>query len=371
MGGRNMEMNRTAAAPAEKTAGSRGLVIVGSFTTPERKARGKGIDVYRIDPRSLAWDVVDHVGDLVNPSYLITDPVREVLYVAHGDAEYVSAYQIEPLNGRLRPLGQAAAGGRNGVAIALDPAHRFVCVANYAGGSVGVLPIRPDGGLEDVVQCLALPGPIGPHRGEQTMSHPHHTVIDPSGRFLLVPDKGLDRVHVLALDPQQPKLTVAGCAVMRPGAGPRHLVFHPSLPRAFVVNELDSTVATCRWNAETGTLTPLHVVPALEPSFFGVSTAAEIVVTPCGRWVYVSNRGQDTVTQFKFDESADQLSVVGWTPSQGREPRFMTLTPKGDCLLVANEQGDTIVVFDIEPTKGRLLLRRVVSTASPCTIAFA
>jgi 6-phosphogluconolactonase len=366
-----MEMNRTAAAPSKKTPGGRGLVIVGCFSTPERKARGKGIDVYRIDPRSSVWDVVDHVRDLFNPSYLITDPVREVLYVAHGDADYASAYQIEPLTGRLRSLGHAAAGGRNGVALTLDPARRLLFVANYAGGSIGVLPIRPDGGLEEVALCLALPGPIGPHRVEQTMSHPHHTVIDPSGRFLLVPDKGLDRVHVLALDPEQPKLTVAGFAAMQSGAGPRHIVFHPGLPRAFVVNEIDSTVVTCGWNAETGTLTPLHVVLAREPSFFGVSTAAEIVVTPCGRWVYLSNRGQDTVTQFEFEEAADRLNVVGWTPTQGREPRFMTLTPKGDCLLVANEQGDNIVVFDIEPATGRLLLCRVVSTASPSTIAFA
>ena len=117
-------------------------------------------------------------------------------------------------------------------------------------------------------------------------------------------------------------------------------------------------------------MTPLHVVPALSPTFFGVSTAAEIVVSPCGRWVYVSNRGQDSVTQFEFDEAGDRLNVIGWTPTQGREPRFMTLTPKGDCLLVANEQGDNIVAFGIESAKGRLLLHRVVSTASPSTIAF-
>ena len=363
-------MSRTAAAPSKKTAASKGLVFVGSFTAPERKARGKGIDVYRIDPRSAAWDMVDRVRDIVNPSYLITDPVREVVYVCHGDSDFASAFQIEPLTGRLRPLGQAAAGGRNGVSASLDPARRFLFVANYAGGSIGVLPIRQDGGLEDFAHCLALPGPIGPHRGEQTMSHPHHTMVDPSGRFLLVPDKGLDRVHVLALDPEQGKLSVAGFATMRSGAGPRHIAFHPRLPRAFVVTELDSTVVTCDWNAETGALTPLHVVPALSPTFFGVSTAAEIVVSPCGRWVYVSNRGQDSVTQFEFDEAGDRLNVIGWTPTQGREPRFMTLTPSGDCLLVANEQGDNIVAFGIEPAKGRLLLHRVVSTASPSTIAF-
>ncbi|MDR3532363.1 MAG: lactonase family protein [Rhodopila sp.] len=365
-----METPRTAAASLKQAVGGKGLVFVGSFTSRERKARGEGIDAYRIDPHSSTWDVVDQVRDLVNPSYLVADPVGEVLYAVHGDAEYASAYRIDPTTGRLQALGQAAAGGRNGVSATLDSTRRFLFVANYANGSIGVLPIKPDGGLENAVQCVMLPGPIGPHRVEQTMSHPHHTVMDPSGRFLLVPDKGLDRVHVLAFDPAHAELSVKGFAATRPGAGPRHIAFHPRLARAFVVDEIDSTVTTCAWNADAGELSPLHVVPTLSPNFFGVSTAAEILVTPCGRWVYVSNRGQDAVTQFRFDEITDQLNVVGWTPTQGRDPRFMTLSPKGDCLLVANEQGDNIAIFDIEPASGRLVLRRVVSTASPSTIAF-
>jgi 6-phosphogluconolactonase (cycloisomerase 2 family) len=346
------------------------LTFVGCYTTAARKARGTGIDAYRSDPRTRAWQRLDHVGDVVNPSFMISDPVRNTLYVAHGDLEYASAYQVDPSTGRLRFLGQAAAGGRNGVSIALDPTRQFLVVANYSSGSVAALPIGPDGALGDFAHCLELPGACGPYRTEQAMSHPHHTVFDPSGRFLLVPDKGLDRIHVLALDAATGRLAVASQAAMRAGAGPRHIAFHPTLPRAFVVNELDSTIATCGWDAEAGVLTPLHLVPGLPPTFFGVSTAAEVVVTPCGRFVYASHRGQDVVTHCRFDAANDRLDVVGWTPTEGRDPRFMTLTPKGDCLLVANEQGDSIVAFAIDAASGSLAAQRTMPSASPSTIAF-
>ncbi|MEI9983723.1 MAG: lactonase family protein [Aliidongia sp.] len=344
------------------------FAFVGCFTTPERKARGTGIDICRIDPVSGAWRLAGHHGGLTNPSFLITDPARHILYAVHGDLDYASAFAIDPATGALTPLGQAATGGRNGVHPAIDPTGRFMIAANYASGTVAVLPIRPDGTLGDFTQLLDLPGAVGPHRTEQACAHPHHIVFDPSGRFVLVPDKGLDKVFVLRFEGGE--LALAGHAVMRPGAGPRHMVFHPTLPVAFVVNELDSTMATCRWDAETGTLTPVHLVSILPPDFFGASTSAAIVITPDGKNIYASNRGQDGIAHFAFDATAGRLDTIGWTPSEGRDPRFMTLDPSGRRLYAANEQGDTILAFDIAED-GRLSRRGVVlSSTSPCTIAF-
>nr|NKR04571.1 lactonase family protein [Escherichia coli] len=139
---------------------------------------------------------------------------------------------------------------------ALDATGRFLIVANYASGSVALLPIRPDGGLEPACHVLPLPGDPGPHRSEQACAHPHHVVLSPDWRHVLVPDKGLDRVFVLAVDGE--RLAIVSETAMRPGAGPRHIAFHPQAPLAFLVNELESSVATCRWGAEAGTLTPLH-----------------------------------------------------------------------------------------------------------------
>jgi 6-phosphogluconolactonase len=184
---------------------------------------------------------------------------------------------------------------------------------------------------------------------------------------VLVPDKGLDRVFVLAVDGE--RLAIVSETAMRPGAGPRHIAFHPHAPLAFLVNELDSSVATCRWDAEAGTLTPLHLAPTLPPDFFGASTAAAIVVTPDGRFVYASNRGQDGIARFRVDE-AGRLDPAGWTPSGGRDPRFMVLAPDGRHLLVANEQGDSLVDFAIDADGGDLTRTGSRPSPSPCTIAF-
>lgn len=354
---------------ASATAG--GFVFVGCFTTETRKARGTGIDVYRVAPRSANWTHAHHVGGLVNPSFVITDPERRMLYAVHGDSDFASAFAVDAATGALAPLGKAATGGKNGVHLTLAPSGRFLIVANYATGSIATLPICPDGSLEPFAHLLNLPGEIGPHRTGQIFSHPHCVILDPSGLFVLVPDKGLDCVFVLALDTTTGRLEIVSRMPMRPGAGPRHLVFHPHLPFAFVVNELESSVATCRWDAQAGKLVPLHLTSALPTDFFGASAAAAIAVSPCGHFVYSTNRGQDGIVRLAFDETSGRLNTLGWTSSQGREPRFMTLDPEAQSLIVANEQGDSIVTFGIDPASGELSQRKAaLVTPSPCTIAF-
>lgn len=345
---------------------SLGLAFVGCFTTERRRARGRGIDVYRTGGGLESWTHLSRVGGLTNPSFLVADPKRAVLYTVQGDGEEASAFAFTPA-GTLRPLGSAATGGTNSVHQALDPSGRFLIVANYASGSVALLPVRADGGLEPACHVLPLPGDPGPHRTEQACAHPHHVVLSPDGRHVLVPDKGLDRVFVLAVDSE--RLAIVSETAMRPGAGPRHIAFHPQAPLAFLVNELDSSVATCRWDAQTETLTPLHLAPTLPSDFFGASTAAAIVVTPDGRFVYASNRGQDGIARFRVDE-AGRLDPADWTPSGGRDPRFMVLAPDGRHLLVANEQGDSLVEFAIDAESGDLTRTGTRPSLSPCTIAF-
>jgi 6-phosphogluconolactonase len=345
------------------------LAIVGCFTTQERKARGTGLRVFRYTSGER-WTHAARLDGIVNPSYLRADPKRGLVYAVHGDATVASAYAIDPVSGSVKPLGEADSAGRNGVAADLDPSGRFLFVANYSSGSVTTLPVNHDGSLADATHRLDLPGPTGPHRSEQATSHPHDAVIDPSGRFLVVPDKGLDRVFVLRPDERTGELSVASYVTVRPGSGPRHIAFHPKLPRAYVVNEIDSTVVSMAWDADAGSLTPLHVVPALPDSFFGHSTAAEIVLDPAGRFLYVSNRGADSVTRFSVDNDGERLTLQGWVPAGGADPRYMTLSPDGTRLIVANEHGDSIVEFDVDLRSGGLAAGATVAAASPSAIVF-
>ena len=344
-----------------------GLAFVGCFTTQRRRARGSGIDIYRTGTSLADWIHLGRVEGPENPSFLVSDPARRILTTVQGDGDAATAFAVEP-DGGLRSLGSVATSGTNGVHQALAPDGRCWIVANYASGSLAVLPAREDGALEHAVQVLPLPGEPGPHRTEQAFSHPHHVVFAPEGLHLLVPDKGLDRVFVLRLEGR--KLDIVSQTAMRPGAGPRHIAFHPSRPLAFLVNELDSTIATCRWDGEAGALMPVDLASTLPPDFFGASTAAAIVVTPCGRFVYASNRGQDGIARFRFDTDATRLEVTGWTPSGGRDPRFMTLNQSGRHLLVTNEQGDSLVEFAIDADTGDLTQIATRPSLSPCTIAF-
>jgi 6-phosphogluconolactonase (cycloisomerase 2 family) len=317
-----------------------------------------------------SWQEIACLDGITNPSYLLADPARQVIFAAHGDAEFASSYAIDVESGRVSPLGQTASGGKNGVSVALHPSGRFLFVANYSSGSITTLPVEADGSLRDAAHRFELPGPTGPHRGEQDMSHPHDTIFDPSNRFLIVPDKGLDRVFVLGINNDDGRLLEISHVTLRAGSGPRHIKFHSTLPLAFVINEIDSTVAILRWDAEAGILVPLHVTAALPSIFFGENTAAEIVIDRSGRFIYASNRGKNVVTHFALSDGGEELHPVGWTSTQGRTPRFMTLSPNGEWLLVANEQSDTIVAFSINEKDGTLAPKMTLATASPSSIVF-
>ncbi|MDR1710370.1 MAG: lactonase family protein [Propionibacteriaceae bacterium] len=340
------------------------LAIIGCYTTEQRKARGKAL-------RSVTYPGWEPLGELpdANPSFQVIDPDKSVIYSVHGDMETASAYKLDPATGALSKLSEVAAGGKNGVALVRCPDAPYVFISNYSSGAVSALPVAPDGALGDAVFVLDLPGEPGPHRKEQPFGHPHDAIIDPSGKYLIVPDKGLDRVFAITWTPTG-ELSVASSVQTRPGAGPRHLKFHPNGKYAYAVGEIDSSVYSFAWDADAGEFTALHVVPALPSDYFPHSTTAEVIVDPAGRFVFVSNRGLNHVTRFAIDpDDPGKLTVLGWTDCGGPEPRFMTLSPDGSRLIVANEQGDNIVEFAIGGD-GSLSEVARVSVISPSSIIF-
>ena len=346
------------------------LAFVGCRTTAERNARGRGIEVYRVAPAG-AWHHLGTQGGLVNPSFLALGPAGDRLYAVHGDGETVSAFAVGR-GGALSSLGSRSSGGRNPVHLALHAPSRSLLVANYAAGGVARLPVGPDGALGDPTQVLALPGAPGPHRTQQRGSHPHQVLLDPAGRRAIVPDKGLDSVFVLSLgEAGELALVTERPPRGREGAGPRHAAFHPSGTALFVANELDSTVTAFGYDAGTGRLAARETVSVLPPDCLATSHAAGIALTPCGRWLYVSNRGHDSVTLLAVDAERLTARPVAVTKTGGAKPRFIALDPGGTRLVVAHEDGDTIAVFAVDPGTGALSpAGTVAETGSPVCVVF-
>jgi 6-phosphogluconolactonase len=356
---------RLAAAKPEQAAAGAGaarnpsrtarFAYVGSFATSTRGAHGEGLSVYSIDAASGRWTRVQLLSGEVNPGYLALDPRRPVLYSVHPVANQVSAFTINDGTGELTLINRQPCGGDDPSHIAVDPAGRFLVVANYVAGNVEVLPVNADGSLGAPTDVVAMKGELGPHRTEQPGPHPHQCVFDPAGRFVVVPDKGLDRLFIFRIDGAKGTLVPADppFTKTRSGAGPRHLAFHPRLPYAWVINELDSTVTSYRVN-DTGALEPLQIVPSLPPTYTGDNTGAAIVVSPSGRFVYASNRGHNSVAIFRVDGSSGTLSPVGWEPTKGSTPRFIGLSPDGTHLFAANQRSDSVVEFGVDQATGAL-----------------
>ncbi|HTW69502.1 MAG TPA: lactonase family protein [Acetobacteraceae bacterium] len=331
------------------------FAYVGGYTTADRDGRGDGIHVYRIDAPGADWTHVQHLDGLANPSLFTPRPDGRVLYSVHGGRDHVSAFGIAPETGRLTLLSQMPCQGNNPVDAALPPGARHLVVANYGSGSVAVMPLEQDGRLLPVHQVFQLPGKPGPDPVQQASSHPHAAIFDPSGRYVIVPDKGFDCTFLFRFDAAAGRieLTAQGPVASRPGAAPRHCIFHPSLPVLYVNNELDSTVTVYGWNADTGALTEAQIVGTVPSGHSGKNTTAEIAVAPDGRFLYVSNRGRDDIALFSI-ASDGRLTLLGNTPTGGSKPRFFTLDPTGDFLFAANQDSDDITSFRVERATGKM-----------------
>src|SRR5258708_15435767 len=349
--------------------------FVGCYTTADRNGHGTGISTYHMDPATGVWEHRSAIEGITNPSFLALHPNERFLYCVHGGSgQGVSAFAITPGSGALTYLNTQPSGGTNPVHLSIHPRGTCLVVANYTGASVAMLPIAPDGTLNSASSVLELTGEPGPDPVEQPGPHPHDIPLGPSGQFAVVPDKGLDRVFVFHVDPHARKLvpTEQGSVQAKPGAGPRHAAFHPRAPYLYVINELDSTVSTYRFNADSGAITELQVLTSLPADYKERSTGAEIAVAPSGNFVYPSNPGHDSIVIFTADSNSGQLTTVGWEPTQGSQPRHFALDPSGSFLFAANQASDSITTFAVDQTSGTLKFTgQVVRTGSPVSIVFA
>jgi 6-phosphogluconolactonase len=321
------------------------FAYVGSYTSADRDGRGAGITVFRVAPTGALWTHVQTLTTIDNPSLLRFAPDNRRLYAAHGGRTNVSAFAVDGVEGRLAACGSQECGGENPVDIGFLGGGRFLVTANYASGTVAMLPIDRDGRLQPACQTITIPQPSEQVDGDAA-SMPHGITIDRTARFVVVPCKGLDRVLVFRFGPPgqllPAEMPYAACEA---GSGPRHAVFHPSLPVLYVVGELGSSVQLFAWDAARGSLDEMQIRSTLPPTGAPPSVAAEIVISADGRALYASNRGHDSIAHFAVEERTGRLGAAVWTFCEGHEPRYFTLAPDGRALHVANQESDIIVSF--------------------------
>ena len=331
-------------------------IYIGTYTG------GGSQGIYRsvldLDTGALGAPVL--AGESANPSFLALHPNGRVLFAVnevadHGGARSgaVSAFAIDAATGALTLLGRQPSGGADPCHIAVDRAGRHVLVANYTGGSVAAFPLAADARLLPASSSVLLAG-SGPNPQRQQGPHAHQIVLDSGERFALVADLGTDRILVYRFDPARGALEPNDppAAALAPGAGPRHLAWHPSGRYLYALAELASTVTVLRWDGERGALAALQTVTTLPPGFAGESAAAEIAVSGDGRFVYASNRGDDSIAVFAVDPAAGTLAPAGLVGAGGRAPRHFALDPSGRWLLVAHQGSDSLQAFRIDPVNG-------------------
>ena len=333
-------------------------VYIGTYT----RGDSKGIYLCRLDMQTGKLTPPVLAGETANPSFLAIHPSGDYLYAVGELGQFggkrsgaVSAFRIGRPAGKLELLNQQPSGGAGACHLVVDASGRNVLVANYSGGSIAVLPIGDGGQLDEATAFVQHEGSsVNPRR--QKGPHAHSINVAPDNRFAFVADLGLDKVLVYRFDATNGTLAPndPAWATVKPGAGPRHFAFHLGGKSAYVINELQSTVTAFAYDARQGALTERQTLPTLPDGFDEDSTTAEVQVHPSGKFLYGSNRGHDSIAVFAIDATTGRLTPVEHESTQGQAPRNFGIDPTGAFLLAANQKSDTIVVFRINQDTGAL-----------------
>jgi 6-phosphogluconolactonase len=362
--------------PRAPQASKRELIVyVGTYTN---NGRSEGIYVCRLDLSTGELKQIDVARGVANPSFLILDSQGRFLYAVNEVNKFegkpsgaVSAFNIDRATGALKLVNQQTSGGSGPCHLALDGSGKYLFVANYDAGSFEVLPI-----LEG---ALGAPIDLIQHRGSsanpksQTGPHAHCIATDRNNRRVFVSDLGLDKIMIYEFDSRTGKLTPnqKPSFQTKPGAGPRHFAFHHNGRWAYVINELDSTMSALAYDRANGELREMETVSTLPSDFTGKSYCAELQVAPSGKFLYGSNRGHDSIVVYSIDQTTGKLGLVEHVSTQGKTPRNFAIEPGGRWLLAANQNSDNVVSFAIDPKSGKLSPSgRSIEIPVPVCVAF-
>lgn len=354
------------------TSSAEKYLLVGGYT----KTPDEGISVYAFNTQTGTFRFVSTAPNVENPSYLVIAPDHKYVYAVNetnGDKPgNVSAFGWDTISGQLTFLNKQASGGDDPCYITTDQDGKYVVVANYSGGSFSILPVKPDGRLEAPVQTIEHTG-SGPNKERQEKPHVHCVYFSPDHQYLYVSDLGIDQIaiynyrqgDVQPLVPANP-----GFAPFPPGSGPRHLVFHPNGKWVYVIHELDGKITSFHY--DNGKLTPFQAVSILPENFKGKPWAADLHISPDGKFLYATNRDPlNNILTFSINAKTGNLVKKGETATGGKTPRNFVIDPSGNFLLVAHQGSNNVTVFKRDKASGLLKKQKEeLKTPSPVCLKF-
>jgi 6-phosphogluconolactonase len=379
-----------------KTRESGGLkfVYVGTYSSPQGPegavGRGEGIYLFAMDPSTGALSQLELFANPHNPSWLAIDPSRTHLYSANETQTYegtnsgsVSAYSIDRSTGRLTLINTVSSEGAGPAHLSVHPSGKYILVANYFGGTIAALPVQPSGGLGNAADVVHDQGTLGPTRaadaprGSFAISghdkpHAHMIQSDPSGRFVIATDLGLDQILVYKFSVDSGKLTPNDPPYISvpPGDGPRHFTFHPNGRWLYSIQEEASTLMTFDYDGANGRLTLKQTIPSLPPGFAGTDFTSEVMIAADGRFLYAANRLHDSIAWFSIGTEG-RLKFVGEEWTRGDYPRSFNIDPSGNFLYSCNQRADAITTFRVDRQTGALTSTgRYTPVGTPAIIIF-
>lgn len=364
------------------------MAYVGTYSSP--KDNGRGIHVFEVDRTTGALSAAGVFELATSPSALAVNAAGTHVYstnaadlVDSDTSGTVSAFAVSQATGQLTLLNTVSSGGLGPTDAHISPTGRHLLVANYGGGSVSVLPIQADGRLGPASHVEKTTGPVGPTRATNAppgsfafsghdAPHPHQIQTDPSGRYVIVPDLGLDRIFVWAFDGQAGTLTPHDPAsvALPPGDGPRHCAFHPNGRWLYSIQEEGSTIVLFDYDASRGRLTERQMLSSLPPGYAGSNFASGILVSADGRFVYAGNRLHDAIGIFAVGADGT-LTYLDEAWTRGNYPRSFNTDPSGQFMYVCNQRADAVTTFRVDRATGRLdFTGQYTPVGSPSAIAF-
>lgn len=332
-------------------------LLVGTYTS----GKSEGVYVYNFNSTTGDFKQVSVAKNISNPSYLAVSPDEKYVYAVNEDADKakgggaVTAFSFNKQDGTLKELNSQPSGGDHPCYVATDKNGKWVTVGNYTSGTVSVFPINKDGSLNAIAANIRHEG-SGVNSERQEGPHVHSTVFSKDNSYLFVPDLGLDKIMIYAFNNKSGQLTPAGIPYVEvePGAGPRHFEFSPNNKYAYLMEEMTGSISAYRYKGK-GQLDLIQNISALPPDFIGTVGSADIHVSPDGKFLYASNRGEsNTIAIFAINQQSGELVPVGHQSTLGKTPRNFNFDPSGNFLLAANQNSDNIVIFKRDKETGLL-----------------